>query len=124
MDNIVKPILDSLVGKNGLLVDDVIVDRITVNWIDTPHKDYIEVNIEYPELYYLKKSELSFIKSMSGWCFPTTLDIYQQGRNIIQRYFELWDSIETEKNYYKVLPLLPIQKLFILAKLKIEGIHS
>lgn len=32
IDNIVKPILDALVGKEGLIIDDVIVDRVTVNY--------------------------------------------------------------------------------------------
>ena len=121
MDNIIKPILDSLVGINGLLVDDVIVDRVIVNWIDTLYKDYIEINIEYPELCYLKKTELSFIKSMSGWCFPTTLDICQEEKYLVQRYFELWNSIETEDDYYKVLRYLPIQKFIYFSKIKDRG---
>jgi len=55
IDNIIKPILDSLVGVNGILIDDVIVDRVTVNWIDTPDDDYLEIEIQYPDLLYIKK---------------------------------------------------------------------
>lgn len=75
IDNIIKPILDSLVGLNGVLIDDVILDRVTVNWIDTLDDDYLEIEIQYPDLLYMKKSELVFIKSNSGWCFPTNQSI-------------------------------------------------
>ena len=121
IDNIVKPILDSLVGNKGILVDDVLVDRVLVNWIDTSGDDYIEINLEYPDLVYLKKSELVILKSRSGWCFPTTLLISQLAKGLIQNYFNLWNSIETEEDYYKALPGLPIQNFIYFGKIKDRG---
>jgi hypothetical protein len=121
IDNIVKPILDALVGQKGLIVDDVLVDRVTVNWIDTPHEDYFEVYLEYPLLNYVKKSDLVFVKSNGGWCFPAILPISQAESELIQHEFSLWNSIRTEDDYYEVLPFLPIQGFIYFSKIKDKG---
>ncbi len=121
IDNIVKPILDSLVGKAGLIIDDVIVDRIIVNWIDSPYDHHFEINIEYPDLIYFPKSELIFLKSQSGWCFPTTKKIIQYSFNVVKKYFEVWDSIQSENDYYEKLRSLPIQRFIYQNKIKDKG---
>ena len=125
IDNIVKPILDSLVGLNGVLIDDVLVDRVTVNWIDTPHDDYIEIDLQYPDLLYSKKSDLIFIKSNSGWCFPTVQSMAKHTPfiELLKRYFETWDSIKTEEDYYKLVGRLPIQNFIYYSKIKNKGYH-
>lgn len=106
-----------------MIIDDVLVDRVIVNWIDTPHDDHFEVQIEYPNLYFLPKSELVFVKSSSGWCFPTTQYLIQDesGYKLIQKFIELWNSIRTEDDYYKVLPNLPIQNFVYFSKIKDRG---
>ncbi|MDO8937744.1 MAG: RusA family crossover junction endodeoxyribonuclease [Methylicorpusculum sp.] len=120
MDNIVKPILDSLVGINGLILDDVLVDRVTVNWIDTPHDDHIEVEIQYPDLIFVKKTDLVIIKSDSGWCWPVsqqllTLDGFSE---MAKRNFNTWDSIKSEDDYYALVYMLPIQPYLYFSKIK------
>jgi hypothetical protein len=121
IDNIIKPILDSLVGNEGVIVDDVLVDRITVNWIDTPHEDHFEVNLEYPWLKYCKKSDIIFIKSSSGWCYPVPQPVAEVGMDLIKKYFDLWNSIKTEEDYYSILPILPIQNFIYFSKIKDRG---
>jgi len=123
VDNIIKPILDSLVGVNGVLIDDVIVDRVSVNWIDTPHEDYIEIDIQYPDLLYTKKSELVFIKSNNGWCFPAGRSITKQAPfvELLRKYFDTWESIKTEENYYSFVGILPIQNFIYFSKIKDKG---
>lgn len=123
VDNIIKPILDALVGSKGLVVDDVIVDRVTVNWIDTSGDDYISIEIEYPGLLYMLKSDLVFLKSKSNWCFPATrkligVDPYIQ---LIQTYFNTWDSIRCESDYYLVLGALPNQNFIYFTKVRDRG---
>ncbi len=120
MDNIVKPILDALVGLKGLIVDDVLVDRVTVNWIDTAHDDHIEIEIQYPDLSFIKKSELLFIKSHSGWCYPSTRDLIKLDSfsKLISNYFEAWDSIKSEDDYYDLILNLPIQPFLYYSKIK------
>jgi hypothetical protein len=125
MDNIIKPILDGLVGQKGLIIDDVIVDRVTVNWIDTHLDDYFDVELCYPDLNYLKKSELIFIKSKSGWCFPIHAGLAkilkEDNLNLIKLYFETWDSIQTEDDYHNHVYGLPIQQFIYYEKIRDSG---
>lgn len=120
MDNIIKPILDSLVGINGLIVDDVLVDRVTVNWIDTLCDDYIEIEIKYIDLIFVKKTELLFIKSDSGWCFPSSHNHikYNESIRLIKKYFCIWDSIRSESDYYNLVYMLPCQPFLYYSKIK------
>lgn len=123
MDNIVKPILDALVGQNGLIIDDVIVDRVTVNWIDTLKYEHIEIEIEYPDLIFLRKSELVFFKSDSGWCFPSTRELIHNEHflKLIKNYFDTWNSINSENEYYNVIGILPIQQFVYHVKVRDKG---
>jgi len=108
IDNIVKPILDSLTGLNGVLIDDVIVDRVTVNWVDTPNNDYLDIELQYPELLYHKKADLIFVESKNGWCFPAAQSMIKNATfiELLKRYFETWNSINTEDDYYKLIGIL------------------
>lgn len=109
MDNIIKPILDALVGKDGLVIDDVIFDRVEVNWIDKNGLDEIQITIEYPNLLYHEKDSLAFYKNGS-WCFPCT-----KGNKIeqplIEKYFSIWNQINDE-NFEQLVYQLP-QHIFI-----------
>lgn len=123
MDNIIKPTLDSLVGPKGLILDDVLVDRVTVNWVDTHKEDYLVLELRYPDLIFLEKSDLKIIKSDSGWCFPISsklLDV-ENISGIIRTYFEKWDSITTESDYIQLLPFLPQGHFVYFSKIKDRG---
>lgn len=121
IDNIIKPIVDSLIGYEGLLIDDVIVDRVTVNWIDTQQEDYFEVYIEYPDLLYSLKSDFICVKSKSGWCFPTSVKIIQICPDLVKKYLGVWDSIKSEEDYYKNRHILPIQLFIYQNKINNRG---
>jgi Holliday junction resolvase RusA-like endonuclease len=123
IDNIVKPILDGLTGERGLIIDDVIVNRVTVNWIDTPFNDWFEVEIECLDLLFFKKADLVFLKSSSGWCFPSTnADIADAGYMVLaKRYFATWDSISNEADYYSSVYYLPIQNFIYYVKIRDKG---
>lgn len=123
IDNIVKPILDGLVGKDGLIIDDVIVNRVLVNWIDTPHDDHFEVEIEYPDLLYMRKTGLIFLKSASGWCFPSSSELINSDSylDMMRAYFNAWDSIATEDDYYDAVWRLPIQNFIYHVKIRDKG---
>jgi len=120
MDNIIKPILDSLVGLNGLLVDDVLVNRVTVNWQDTQEKEHFEVEIEYPDLLFARKDDLIFLKSQSGWCFPTSRKLASEPKllELMSLHFSRWDSISSEDDYYNNLSGLPLQSFIYHAKIQ------
>ena len=123
IDNIVKPILDSFVGKGGLLIDDSLADRVTVNWIDTHGEDYIIIEVEHPDLLFLSKTDLLFIKSENGWCWPSTQKLINspEVRDLAQLYFGAWDRINTEEEFNEWIWCLPIQPFIYHNKLKSEG---
>ena len=110
MDNIVKPILDALVGKEGLVVDDVLFDRVEVNWIDKNGLDEVEITIEYPNLLYHTKESLCFYKN-GLWCFPGSKEPNVAYEQLLKKYFAVWNKINDE-NFDKLAHLLP-QNVFI-----------
>lgn len=124
IDNIIKPIIDGLVGNSGLLIDDVIVNHVSVNWIDTQHDDYFDVEIEYsiPSCYEYKK-DLIFLKSKTGWCYPTTHELVnnEDSLNILKSYLEIWNRIESEDDYYENLHSLPPQNFIYYVKVRDKG---
>jgi hypothetical protein len=123
IDNIIKPIIDGLVGKDGIIIDDVIVNRVTVNWVDTPHDDSFEVEIEYPDLLFSKKDDLIFIKSESGWCFPSSIELIKNNgyMEMMHNYYRRWDSISTEDDYYNNIGNLPFQNFIYHVKIRDKG---
>lgn len=118
MDNIIKPIIDGLTGAKGIIIDDVLFDRVSVNWIDTGLNDHFEINIEYPNLLYVKKEDLIFVKSENGWCFPTTIQEIKDRTESIKLYFDYWEKVQCEDDYYNVIKSLPIQNFVYFSKVK------
>ncbi|MEF3075798.1 hypothetical protein V2P20_12250 [Methylobacter sp. Wu1] len=123
IDNIIKPILDGLTGERGLIIDDVVVNRVVVNWIDTPHDDWFEVEIEYPDLLFSRKADLVFLKSPSGWCFPSSHTLIANDGYIalMSKYFATWNSLSTEEDYYNSVYDLPIQNFIYYVKIRDKG---
>lgn len=117
LDNILKPLLDSLSGLNGILLDDTQVERVSVNWIDSPHNDEVHIGLRYLPLYFVPKAKLIVYKQ-GNWCWPflkeevATLEVFLQG------IFKLWNKIQTEDDFQEILPLLPQQRY---NKLKDKG---
>lgn len=106
MDNLIKPILDSLVGIDGIILDDSLFNSVEINWQDKNGDDEFEIQIEYTEFLYSDKSNLFFFKH-GQWCFPMD-SIKQDFRDLIQ-YFERWGKILSEDDYYENIKLLPCQ---------------
>ncbi len=123
MDNIIKPIVDNLIGFNGLIVDDVLINRVVVNWQDTQEDEHVEVEIEYSELLFTKKDDLVFLKSPSGWCLPTSQNALRDKKHIdhLRLYFSIWESISSEDDYYENVYNLPLQSFIYQAKLQGKG---
>ncbi|MCG5534287.1 hypothetical protein LRF89_12660 [Halorhodospira sp. 9621] len=123
VDNIIKPIMDSLCGMDGLLLDDVIVHAVTVNWIDHEGGDFINVRVEEPDLFFIRKKDLVLIMSQSGWCFPCARDLLKSPRAIeaIGEHFKAWDSIESDLDFQRIIGSLPKQDFVYRGKIKGKG---
>ncbi|MCI5130534.1 MAG: RusA family crossover junction endodeoxyribonuclease [Candidatus Electrothrix sp. EH2] len=63
IDNIIKPLLDSLCGPSGILIDDNQVQCVTCYWLDTSdyESEKINISIDYIDDEYISKEGLIFI---------------------------------------------------------------
>jgi Holliday junction resolvase RusA-like endonuclease len=117
IDNIIKPILDSLNGMDGIIIDDCLFDRVSINWIDKNGDDILNFKIFYPELSYVEKKQLIIYKN-NNWCFPASNRNTQETIGILKRYFEVWNNIQDGVDFYKYRDFLPIQRFIPFNKIK------
>lgn len=85
MDNITKPIIDALTGKNGLLIDDSQVGSMHTFWASRDHetkKDILHIRLEFNNDECLRKEDLIFIQYSSAMCLPLNVD-FNKMRDII-----------------------------------------
>jgi Holliday junction resolvase RusA-like endonuclease len=125
LDNIVKPILDSLNGINGLIIDDCLFDRVDINWIDKNDNDELEIRVYYPcELIYGKKEDLLIFKN-NIWGFPffseNASEINNDIKHIVEKYYCIWNKILNNDDYNKLYKFLPLQRFIPFNKLKDKG---
>jgi hypothetical protein len=130
IDNIIKPVLDSLCGKSGLIIDDTQVQYIGCHWIDWTKRDHkLTLTIKYSPDDYVSKEKLVFAEFDRGLCLPfnLTLDnkaalmILTTWSNMIEKRKEL-DSKGLD--YYSSMMFLPIQRFFHRNKLSEYPIHK
>ena len=118
IDNIIKPILDSLNGMDGLIIDDYLFDRVSVNWIDkNDEEDVLQLRIFYPELPYVEKEQLVFYK-YNNWCFPFINNDTDKFIEVVKKHFKIWNKIRNGNDYVKYLGFLPLQRFIPYNKLK------
>jgi Holliday junction resolvase RusA-like endonuclease len=117
IDNIIKPILDSLNGMEGLIIDDYLFDRVSVNWIDKNDEDDLQLRIYYQELSYVEKNELIIYKN-NNWCFPFTNKDKEDVIKVVKGYFDIWNKIQNGNDYLKYRGYLPLQRFIPYNKLK------
>lgn len=85
LDNITKPIIDSLAGKRGIFVDDSQITVIETKWF---RKDSLlsytplYINILMNNEFSLNKKNLYFVEYMDSMCFPINIEI-DKIRNIL-----------------------------------------
>lgn len=69
LDNYAKLICDALKGKNGILIDDIQIQRLNIGWIDTMKEEHFEVRIfSHPDSFILKHIE--FYEMPNGLYYP------------------------------------------------------
>lgn len=83
VDNILKPLLDGLCGRNGILIDDSQVQSITSFWVGWNRDDQqVDIRIRFSPDEYLDKAGLSFVRLKDALCFPVPAVIRQKGLQI------------------------------------------
>lgn len=85
IDNIVKPILDSVSGCGGILVDDGQVQAIDVRWLDKLNvKENFRVRFEpLPYEGMVERDSLGFAEFSSTQCYPIQTSMDVRARTLI-----------------------------------------
>lgn len=126
IDNLGKPILDALSGSEGLYVDDSLIERVMINWIDSlVQKVEVEVDVPFPG--FMLKTEAAYVRSGS-WCFPFWKPFLGEHRasmpNYIastKRFFDVWNSIRGDDDFAAKRYLLPLGNFVPTNKLRDRG---
>jgi len=71
VDNILKPLIDSFVGPDGLLIDDNQVQHVSCSWIDWNNEsEQLRVELRFSPDDWIPKQGLVFVKFGNGLCLP------------------------------------------------------
>lgn len=119
VDNIIKPLLDSISGPDGVLVDDNQVQSIECYWTDIYHDpdEKLIVTIKYVNDEWLPKEGLEFLSFEGNLCLPIWNNIKPEYQKIfIERYrsgIEFKNqALEAGIEYYQAKLGMPIQRVF------------
>jgi Holliday junction resolvase RusA-like endonuclease len=118
LDNFLKPLLDSLSGPDGIMIDDCQVRTLSINWISWVREDTrIELLFRVIDDEYVKKQGLLFVQIEGPLCMPvdTTLSLEVQ-RILFSAMQSSFESrrhlVDLECDYYSSSSVLPIQRRY------------
>lgn len=77
IDNITKPVLDSLTGLKGILIDDSQIGALYTFWMSRNESicdNILKIKISFNNDYCLEKQNLIFIKYSNAICLPVNVD--------------------------------------------------
>lgn len=118
LDNFLKPLLDSLCGPNGIMIDDCQVRSLSINWISWKREDTrIELLFRVIDDDYVTKQGLLFVQIEGPLCMPVDTTLPLEAQRILfsamQSSFESRRSLEKlQLDYYSASSVLPIQRCF------------
>jgi Holliday junction resolvase RusA-like endonuclease len=118
MDNIIKPILDGLTGKDGVLIDDCQVQTIGSHWIDWSKREHqINVFIQYTPDDYVSKKNLIFVNLGDNLFFPIHSDLPWNVKELLINHLENMMSLRKKMlnetgDYYQAKSVMSIQRIF------------
>lgn len=78
IDNISKPIIDSLIGPDGILIDDSQIKGLYSSWISRNQMmidNILRIEIRFNNDYCFSKMNLKFIQYDKAICVPVNLDL-------------------------------------------------
>ncbi len=124
IDNIIKPILDVLCGRNGIIIDDCQIQNVSSHWEDRYNEsEHFQIEIFYePDAFFLKES-ISFVQLQKVLCMPFCKDVRPDALKILLEVFEEQlksrdELLANGKDYYLARSVMSIQRLFHISRLK------
>ncbi len=125
VDNIIKPLQDSLAGPNGIFVDDTQVQSVECSWRDCFQHchEFLDITITYSNDEYLTKNGLVFIEFENKICLPTWKNMGIQSQRIqIEAYERMINTRNELRNqglsYHDSRSVMPIQRVFHKNRIK------
>ena len=124
LDNILKPLFDSIRGPNGIIVDDTQIQRISCSWIDlTQEGEQLFVSLKYLPDEWIPKEGLFFVQFEGAMCMPMHhtsssseqllhLDLFER---MIDRRNQL---IQRGESYQRARYFMSVQRVFHKTRLK------
>jgi Holliday junction resolvase RusA-like endonuclease len=118
VDNILKPLLDALVGPEGVMIDDSQVQHVSCNWVDSYAGDEtLRISLRYSPDEWLRKERLCFVQLESGLCLPlaggtsphfqrTVVDVYVSTIRLRA------ETLRAGVGHYAANMCMPVQRLF------------
>ena len=120
VDNIVKPILDALVGPTGLLVDDCQVQSLGCLWRDRfGAPESLQIEIQYEPDAWFPKEHLVFLRLPRGLAYPISTEIPAAAELLVDHLHDRvrWrDEVNSRTGDRQGDRTLPIQRLFHVSK--------
>jgi Holliday junction resolvase RusA-like endonuclease len=104
VDNILKPILDVLSGKHGIMIDDCQVQSISASWIDWPQEEQeLRFRLQFLPHEFLARDGLVFVKVREALCCPVPMQIREKPLMLwvdhLAKAMELKSEVEAEGGF-------------------------
>ena len=118
VDNVIKPLLDSFAGVDGLLIDDCQIRSVGVSWIDWTRSDQqLRISFRYQPDEWTRRSGLQFVNVGGALCLPYESNIPTHALKLriehYDRMFEMSKRLEAlTGDHYLSRVVLPVQRLF------------
>ncbi len=118
VDNIIKPLVDALVGPSGIMIDDNQIQHVSCHWIDSYTGDEtVSVHLRWSPDEWQRKKGLFFVQLDGGLCLPlseqanpkfqlSVVDLYCSALRLRQK------MLQSGAAYYDANICMPVQRLF------------
>ena len=124
IDNILKPLVDCLVGPEAILIDDNQVKEINCSWRESHGEPQrLDVLLQFEDKAWVPKLDLIFVQFQNGLCLPiphsSSNEEKLQRFHTYARLFALRGLLDDAGAHYSnAKVLMPEQRVFHRSRLK------
>jgi Holliday junction resolvase RusA-like endonuclease len=119
VDNILKPLLDTLCGPEGLMIDDCQVQAVSCRWIDSASREEerVQIRLRFEPDEWLSKSGFCLVHLGNGLCFPISRNTQPMAVLLVVEQVNVMLAtrnrlIELGKDYYTANGVMSVQRFF------------
>jgi Holliday junction resolvase RusA-like endonuclease len=117
IDNIVKPLIDAVCGKDGLLVDDCQIQAVDCRWIDWNGPQQVGFEFRFMPDEWVPKQGLAFVHIGKNLFMPVNLNEPREAQvmflDLLEKMIAARDEIERLTGSYSTARrVMPIQQPF------------